>query len=1026
MKKRLNGILTLFLVFVVQLTFAQQKTVTGAVIDETGLPLPGVNVIKQGTAVGTQTDFDGYYSIQASPGDVLVFTFVGMERVERTVGPANTINVTMEQDAESLQEVVVVGFGEQTRKSLTSSVARVDGEQIKSIATPTISGALQGAANGLQVNQNSGVPGAAFSVRVRGSSSINGSNEPLYVVDGVPILTGSVGSNGTFGGQSNDVLANINFSDIESIQVLKDASSSAIYGARGANGVVLITTKRGKAGKTTVEINSYTGFQREINRYELFTAGQYYEFNDRAFETAFGAPGLFSTGTVNIGQGNILEREGAASLEDLYASDFGDNYIDAIYKDAPAIIRQTDATVSGGTEKARFYANYTDFKQEGVILGQSFDRRSISFNANFKANEKLDVDGAVSITESDNSRINGDNNIYGALTTSVLERPGEDLFNEDGSYNTSAFIFSNPLQNAVVDNSDARTLRILSNLGLRYKFTENLNLYSKASLERLDFSELIFSPASTRRGAGNNGQSYKGINLINRWNVTNTLNYNKNLGEFSLNGLLGFSFEGTNNESISVFTTQIPAGLVLPSNGAVPNSADNSITENKLFSYFSRLGLGFRDKLFLEATVRADASSVFGEGNQIGYFPAFSGAYIITEEDFMRNNQLTNWKVRASWGQTGNQSGLGNFGSRGLAFPRPYVGNPGVGVGQLGAPDLSWETTTQLNVGTDFTLFNRIDLTYDYYIKTTDDLLLARPLRNSSGFTSISANVGKVENRGHEFSLNARIFEGAFNWTTQFQAAFNENEILALERDSAGEFIPIDQGFATRLAVGQPLGAFFGLQSDGIYREGDEIPEALAARGIGAGDVRYIDVDGDGNIDANDRTFIGNALPKWTGNFRNVIRFANIDISANLQFEYDKDIFNNSLAFAGSSGSYLFNKFASQLDYYSEDNPTGSLPAPRFGARQSFNNQDSDRLIEDASYLRLKEVVVGYTVTPEIFGTATSVRIFVGGDNLWTLTDYSGLDPEVNTFGNTNVARGTDFFTQGLNRTYKLGVNLKF
>ena len=1026
MKKRFNVILTLFLVFMVQLTFAQSKTVTGTVDDEAGLPLPGVNVIVQGTNNGTQTDFDGNFSIQAASGQVLVFTFIGMERVESAVGASNTINVTLVQDAESLREVVVVGFGQQTRKSLTSAVAKVEGDQIRSIATPTISGALQGAANGLQVNQNSGVPGAAFSVRVRGSSSINGSNEPLYVVDGVPILSGSVGSNDTFGGQNNDVLANINFSDIESIQVLKDASSSAIYGARGANGVVLITTKRGEAGKTSIEINSYTGFQREINRYELFTAGQYYEFNDRAFETAFGAPGLFSTGGVNIGQGNILEREGAANLEELYASDFGDDYIDAIYKDSPAVIRQTDVTISGGTEKARFYTNYTDFKQEGVILGQSFDRRSISFNANFKATEKLDVDGAVSITESDNSRINGDNNIYGALTTAVLERPGEDLFNDDGSYNTGAFIFSNPLQNAVVDNSDARSLRIFSNVGLRYKFTENLNLYSKASLERLDFSELIFSPATTRRGQGNNGQSFKGIDLINRWNVTNTLNYNKSIGEFSVNGLLGFSFEGTNNESISVFTTQIPAGLVLPSNGAVPVSADNFITENKLFSYFSRLGLGFRDKLFVEATVRADASSVFGEGNQIGYFPAFSAAYIITEEDFMRNDVLNNWKLRASWGQTGNSTGLGNFGSRALAFPRPYVGNPGTGVGQLGAPDLSWETTTQFNVGTDLTLFNRIDLTYDYYVKTTDDLLLARPLRNSSGFTSISANVGKVENIGHEFSLNARVFEGAFNWTTQFQAAFNENKILALDRDSAGEFIPIDAGFATRLAVGQPLGAFFGLQADGIFREGDEIPEALAARGIGAGDVRYIDVDGDGDINANDRTFIGNALPKWTGNFRNTFRFLNFDLSANLQFEYDKDIFNNSLAFGGATGSFLFNKFASQLDYYTEDNTDATLPAPRFGGRQSYNNQDSDRLIEDASYIRLKEVVLGYTINPKLLGNTVSLRIFVGGDNLWTETDYSGLDPEVNTFGNTGVSRGTDFFTQGLNRTYKLGFNLKF
>ncbi|APG61479.1 hypothetical protein LPB144_12070 [Christiangramia salexigens] len=938
------------------------------------------------------------------------------------------MNVTLKVDAAALDEVVVVGFGEQTRKSLTTSVAKVDAEEIKSIATPTISGALQGAANGMQVSQNSGAPGTAFSVRVRGASSINGSNEPLYVVDGVPILSGSIGSNGSFGGQDNDVLANINFSDIESIQVLKDASSAAIYGARGANGVVLITTKRGKAGQLNVEVNSYAGFQREINRFDLFTAGEYYEFNDRAFESAFGAPGLFSTGAVNIGQGNVLDREGAASLEELYAMDFGDSYLDAVYRDSPAVIRQTDITISGGSDKARFYSNYTDFNQEGVILGQGFDRRSLSFNANFKASEKLDLEAGISLTQSNNSRVNGDNNIYGVLSTGVLERPGEDLFNEDGTYNTSAFIFSNPLQNAVVDESDARTLRVFSNLGLRYKFTDNLNVYSKASLERLDFRELIFNPATTRRGAGNNGQSYKGVNMINRWNVTNTINYKKDLtSAWDLSALAGFSFEGTNDEEISVFTTQIPAGFVLPSNGAVPNEAENFITENKLFSYFGRVGLSYLDKLFLEGTFRADASSVFGSGNQVGYFPAVSAAYILTDEDWFRNDVATNFKVRASWGQTGNSSGIGNFGSRGLAFVRPYVGNPGVGVGQLAAPDLSWETTTQLNLGADLTLFNRVDFTYDFYIKESDDLLLSRPLRNSSGFTSVAANVGSMENKGHEIAINARIFEGDFNWTAQFQAAYNQNEVTALERDTAGEFVPIDTGFASRIAVGQPLGAFYGLQADGIYREGDEIPEALAARGIGAGDVRYIDLNGDGDINANDRTFIGNPLPKWTGNFRNTFKFLNFDLSANLQFEQDRDIFNNTLAFAGSTGSFLFNKLASQRDYYTAENTDATLPAPRFGARQSYNNQDSDRLIEDASYIRLKEVVLGYTVNPKLFGKEDiSLRIFVGGDNLWTETDYSGLDPEVNTFGNTNVARGTDFFTQGLNKVYKLGFNLKF
>lgn len=1023
MKFKITGVLTLFLAFVVQIGFAQTKTVTGTVRDEGGLPLPGVNILVKGETSGTQTDFDGGYSIEVDSESTLVYRYVGFETQQFKVGNKTIINVDMRVDAASLDEVVIVGFGEKTRKSLTTSVQTVESEDIKSIATPNITGALQGSANGLQVNQNSGTPGGAFSVRVRGASSINGSNEPLYVVDGVPILSGSVGPN-AFGGQDNDVLNNLNFNDIESIQILKDASSAAIYGARGANGVVLITTKRGKAGKTRVEINSYTGFQEEIERYEVFTAGQYYEFGDIAFEDAFGVPGLLSQGAI-LGE-NILAREGFDTLEELYAADFGDNYVDAIYRPSSPVVRQTDVTISGGDEKARYYTNFTDFSQDGVIQGQDFSRRSLSFNADFKANEKLSLNAAVSITQSDNNRINGDNNIYGALTTAVLELPGNDLFNEDGTYNTDPFTFSNPLQNAVVDRAESRTLRILSNMGLRYQFTDKLSLNSKASLERLDFKQLVFTPATSRRGAPTDGSSTKSIRLINRWNVFNTLNYNDTFGDFDLDALIGFQFEGTNNDNTDVNTTGIPAGFRVPSAGAVPITADNFITENKIFSYFTRAGLSFRDKLFLEATVRADASSVFGADNAVGYFPAVSGGYIISEEDWFKNEVVTNFKARASWGQTGNQSGIGNFGSRFLGGVSGYGPRPGTAITQLGAPDLSWETTTQLEVGADFTLFNRLDFVYSYYNKDTKDVLLARPLRGSSGFTSVSANVGSVVNKGHEFSLSARIFEGDFQWTAQFQAAYLDNEITGLERDANGEFVPIDSGFATRLAVGEQLGAFFGLEAQGLWQEGDDIPQPLVDRGVSPGDRRYRDVDGDGNINANDRVFMGNPLPDWTGNFRNTFRYKNIDFSFNFQFEEGKEIYNNSLAFGGASGSFVFNKFANQLDYWTPENTDTDIPRPRFGGVQSYNNEDSSAFVEDGSYIRLKEMVLGYTFNTTVLGNGVSARVYLGGDNLLTFTDYSGLDPEVNTFGNSNVSRGTDFFTQGLNKVYKFGVNLKF
>ncbi|SFW76775.1 TonB-linked outer membrane protein, SusC/RagA family [Sinomicrobium oceani] len=1025
MRSKFTQILTLLLAFIVHVSFAQEKTITGNVTDETGLPLPGVNIVVKGTNNGTQTDFDGNYNIKAGNGQVLQFTYVGMTMEERSVGTASSINVQMVEDTQALEEVIVVGFGEQTKKSLTSAVSKVEAENIKSIATPTISGALQGAANGLQVSQNSGAPGGAFSVRVRGSSSITGSNEPLYVVDGVPILTGSVGNNDAYGGQTNDLLANLNLNDVESIQVLKDASSAAIYGARGANGVVLITTKKGKAGRAAVEINSYMGFQSAINKPKIFRAGQYFQFADIALESAGFGVGAASNGALGPDPFNDPAL-GFSSLDELYASDWGDNYIDAVYKDNPAVVKQTDVTISGGKEAARFYTNFTDFQQDGVLQGQSFGKRSLTFTGNFKASDRLDIDASTTITQSNNDRVNGDNNIYSALTTSILEYPGFNLYNEDGTFNTTDFGFSNPLQNALEDEQKTRTFRMFSNLGLRYKITNDLNISTKASLERIDLKELIFLPATTYRGRGSNGSSYKGIHLINRWNVTNTLNYNKTFGEFELTGLLGFAFEGTNRDITEVETSQIPAGFEYPVAGAVPITASNYITENKIFSYFGRVGLSWKDKLFVEGTMRADASSVFGKDNAIGYFPAFSGAYIVSDEEWFKNDILTTTKVRASWGQTGNQSGLDNFASRFLAGVAPYTTSPGTAISQLAAPDLSWETTTQTNFGLDITVFNRIDISYDYYIKKTDDLLLERPLRNSSGFTSVFANVGSMENKGHELAVSARIFEGDFRWTSQVQLAWNQNEITSLQRDAAGEYIPIDRGFATRLAVGQPLGAFYGLRADGVYQSVEEIPASVRARGVDVGDVRYMDVNGDGNIDANDRVFIGNPNPGLIGNFRNTFSYKGFDLSANFQFENNKELFNNSLAFAGSSGSIFYNKFTNQLNYWTPENTDTDLPRPRYGSVQSFNNQDSSRFIEDASYVRLKEIVFGYTLPSSLIGNNVSLRIFVGGDNLITWTDYSGLDPEVNAFGNDNASRGTDFFTQGLNKVYKFGVNFKF
>lgn len=1009
--------------------YSQQKTVSGKVVDNIGAPLPGVSVLVKGTSTGTQTDFDGNYTLSVSQGQVLVFRYIGFKTQEISVGATNTINLQLEEDAQALSEVVVIGFGEKTRKSLTTSVATAKMEDIKGIATSTVTGALQGAITGLQVNQNSGTPGTGFSVRVRGSSSIAGSNEPLYVVDGIPIFSGAIGDNG-FGGQDNDVLATINFADVSSVEVLKDASASAIYGSRGANGVVLITTKRGKSGKVSVEVNSYYGFQEEIDRYDIMTTGEYFRFADTALAgfniPAFASRGAF-TGINQFAAQGFTDPTDQAQLEAFYALSFGDNFVNKIHKPGTIEVKQTDISISGGTEKATFYANFTDFKQEGVIFGQEFDRRSLRLNVDFKPTDKFNMDAGISVTEADNSRINSDNNIFGAFATSVLETPGATLRDDLGNFTPpTEFSFSNPLQNALDDDSDERTFRVLTNIGMRYFINEHFNVYGRLSLDRLDFkSTRRFSPNSAQ-GLGANGEIFKEILLVNNWNGLGTLNYRQKFGDFDVTALAGFSFEGVNTDQTEVDRQNFPFGFKSVINGATVIQGDNFITENKLFSYFGRAGVSYKDKLFFEGTLRADASSRFGNGNQTGYFPAVSGAYVLSEDSWFQNKIVTNMKTRVSWGQTGNQSGIGNFDSFFLTGSVDFAGTPGNAIVQLANPDLKWETTTQTDIGIDLTLFNRIDITYDYYRKDTEDLLLNRPLRNSSGFTTITENVGEMENRGHELSINARIFEGQFKWNSQFQISWNSNEVTKLTRDANGEFIPIDSGFASRTAVGQALGAFFGLKADGLYQTLDEIPAAVQARGIRPGDIKFIDLNGDGNITADDRTFIGNPNPGAIGNFRNTFSWKGFDLSANFQFEIQKDIFNATRQFAGATGSAGFNKFKSETNFYTPTNTDTNIPAPRFGSAQSFNNQDSDFFVEEGDYLRLKEIVLGYTLPKKWTGDNYSLRVYVGGDNLYTETDYSGLDPEVNTFGSANVSRGTDFFTQGLNKTVKIGFNLKF
>ncbi|WP_250255410.1 SusC/RagA family TonB-linked outer membrane protein [Chryseobacterium sp. Marseille-Q3244] len=931
---------------------------------------------------------------------------------------------------QDIDEIVVVGYGTKSSKKVTTSISKVKADDLTKVSAASTDALLQGATTGLQVSPTSGAPGAGFNVRLRGVSSITSSNDPLYVVDGVPISSNSPSGNVSYGGQTGNLLSQLNLADVENIEVLKDAAAAAIYGSRAANGVVLITTKKGKRGKINFSLNSTVGFQNPIKTFEKMRAGDYYKMLDLAEFNTTPSRGRTYWSTTN----GVWNPSSGQSIEDFYRSDFGDDYIRQIYrKDQP--LYELSASASGGTDKTTFYLGFSNFDQSGVIKGQEYNRQTFTLNLDQKLNDIFKVVSSVRLSNENINRINGDNNIYAPLSAAVLEAPGQNIWNPDGSYNTSTWTFSNPVQNATDVKSLTKVFGVNTSLGLESKFSSKLNMVTRFNLERINYDESRLFPLDTYQGRGAKGQADYNGRLYNTFTAFNTITYSERISDkfgFTLMG--GLEYFNRRTFATDIQTQNIPLGATSPDAGSQKTIASYYPSlGNRTFSYFSRLSLEIFNNLFIDATFRADSSSKLAYDNRTEYFPSVSAAYVISDNEWFKKDVVSSLKVKAGWGELGNQSGLGNFDVSPTAqiytygLLPTYNMNPIYGTtGVLANPNLVWERTGQTDAGLELGLFkNRINLTYDFYYKKSRKLLVNGTLSLDNGAETYRSNAAEMYNRGHEIGINAAILKATnLGWNSQFNITFNKNEITKLLGDQP---VPIDFGFATRIDVGQPSGAFFGLNAIGIYRSNDEIPKALFDQGIRAGDVKYEDVNGDGVIDSNDRIFLGKSQPDFFGNFRNTFRYKNFDLSANIIFVFGQDMYNSSKTFAGISGNPLFGKLADQTDYWTPDNPNASLPRPVRGFNQSWNNRASSRFVEDASYIRLREVQLGYTLPRKTLGIGDmTLRFFIAADNLWTWTKYSGPEPEVNAFGQSNVATGTDFFTQGMNRTIKFGINLNF
>lgn len=992
MKKRMNGILTLFIVFVVQISFAQEQlTISGTVTDESGIPLPGVNIIVQGTNTGTQTDFNGDYTINAGPQDVLVFSFVGLTTQEVPVDNRTTINVTLESDAAALDEVVVVAYGVQDRRTLVQSVSKVNAEQIEDIPAVSPQDLLQGQASGVQVISASGILGSATTVKIRGVSSITSGNRPLFVVDGVPL--GDTDQTAGQGGQPLNPLSDINPNDIESMSVLKDAAATAVYGSRGANGVVIITTKRGSKGQDTrVVLDTYTSFTESTDIFDMMDADQFREFR--------------------------VETGAAASVADQPQGGF--DWPSAVVR--TGVASNVDMSVSGGSEKSAFYLGTTFADQEGFIIGNDLDTRSVRLNLNHEANEWLDVGASLSYTVQNIDRVGAENSTFAPMTSAFLQTPWVEPRDEAGNFRNTGFI-ANVLAIEELDINTSKSTRFTGNVfgdvrlpvdGLTFRSDFGVD---RRYVENQQRSFEINSPG---------GFGFNQVSQQNKYVFTNTLNYVNVFNDIhTITGVAGISYEQDDTRSISVAGTGFLSDALINVRSASEfTTTDSRGSGSRLFGVFGRLGYDFDKKYVIEGSIRRDGSSKFGQNERYGTFWSAAGGWVLSEEAFLQNVMWLNLlKLTASFGTSGNDR-IGDFASLeefGGGNISNYNGLSGLRQLSAGNPDLRWERSESYNIGLSTGLFNnRVGLELEYYQKETTDLILNVPIPvTNGGLNSIIANVGAMENRGVDVSLNTiNIITEDFEWRTDLNIGFNENEVLSLpgasEDDLGRQFIA---GSASQRAiVGHSVNTFFLIRYAGVNPE--------------TGDAEWLTADGETttNPTASDRVIVGDANPEFVGGFRNTFRYRNFDLSAFFNFSYGNDIMIDGLRFTDNPNG-TFNKRTALLDFWEEPGDVTYLPSPNSTTFRTFAQRSTAQL-RDGSYARLKNLTLGYTMPSESLGNQNFIkglRLYATGNNLFTIKgdDLQGIDPEV-TDTNAALGQGESFFTPPQSKTYLVGVRLNF
>ncbi|MEI6947140.1 TonB-dependent receptor [Paraflavisolibacter sp. H34] len=1008
----------LFLAFA-QVAGAQTQNIAlqGVVRDgATHQPLTGATVRLKGTTHEVVTNDRGVFGFSTGQRFPVTFivSFVGFRTTEATLQQQGTIEIDLQAATTQLNDVVVVGYGTQRKSDLTGSIASISESQFKRTPVASLDNALRGRASGVLVTSTSNQPGGATSIRVRGNNSVNTGSEPLYVIDGFPVYNdNSASSAGAAAGPRLNALALINPNDIVSVEILKDASATAIYGSRGANGVVLITTKKGQEGATKIDVNAYYGQQKVAKKLALLNATEFAQLVNEANGTTVYTP------------------------QQIAAFGKGTDWQDEVFRTAP--VQNYQVTASGGDAQSKYALSLNYFDQQGIVINSGFQRYAARFNFEKKATDRLTFGTSVTLSRSDAnvvlSATGGGEGTIGVVGSALAFSPILPVRNPDGTYvleNDRGIPMGNPVATANELTNKTAAYRTLGNIFADFRIANGLTFRTSIGADVLQQKEKYYAPRTTLAGYTVQGTGRVGSVASLSWLNENTLTYLRTFKKHSLTALAGVSEQKFTREAqtsgASGFVNDLLGADNLAS-GAIISTPSTNTASWSLLSYIGRVNYGYANKYLLTLTGRVDGSSKFGANNKYGYFPSGSVAWKLSEEDFVKQLGLFHeLKLRGSYGRTGNQE-INSYQSLASLSNMSYVIGDNIVKGfapsNIPNQDLKWETTSQADVGLDASFFRgRLNVTLDRYYKKTTDMLLWVNVPWSTGFASALQNIGSVENKGVELGVQATVVDRPFKWNTSFNIAANRNKVLSLgpvTQILTGEingYLKISDPIV--IEPGQPISSFFGYRSAGIFQNKEEVAKS-AQPTAQPGDRRYVDVNGDGKLDATDRTFIGHADPKFFGGMTHDISYKNFDLALSFNWVSGNTILNSTRAELDLPTGQK-NSAARVKDRWTPANPTATIP--RASLNRSF--LFSDALLEDGSYFRLGTATLAYNL-PETWLRAARFRhakVYVSATNLFTLTPYSGYDPEANQSGQNNILRGIDSDSYPSAKTIQFGVNL--